>query len=278
MNNINEREDFKFITGKVEWNKYKSFLSPTKQKDSIQIIYGENIQRYRWQDAILRADKIYINNYTNTLPILKEKAIIIQRTTSIEQKNRIIANIIDPKNFTIPIVTENNTSYMLGKDIKLYYLLGCLSTNLLNFYFNLINSNVHVSAGELNSLPIPIPTPEQEQIITSLVDYLLFLHNEKSPQLISHTSNERVIVHIENIMNMVIYELYFEEHMKEQKIDVAKYLSPKCLTELMNADEKADIIKDFYLWYQSAENIIRQRILLVDTRSPDLIHRINQET
>lgn len=176
--------------------------------------------------------------------------------------------------------------YLKKDEVKESYKLLMAFLNSRLCWWFLINTGTTLANGYfrfkpdyINPFPVPAKIPEDiSNKMEILVDYLLFLHNKKSPQVISHTSNKRIIVHIEDIMNMVIYELYFEDHMKEQKIDIAQYLSPKPLKESMNDDEKAEIIGGFYLWYQSAENIIRQRIMLVETRSPDLIYKINKET
>ena len=74
----------------------------------------------------------------------------------------------------------------------------------------------------------------------------------------------------------MVNELYFEEHMKEKEVnlDVLQFISPK-LEELKNKAME-DQIKDFYEWYQQPANPVRQRILLIDTRSPDILSIVNK--
>ena len=110
----------------------------------------------------------------------------------------------------------------------------------------------------------------------SLVDYLLYLHNKKTPQILSHTDNTRIASHIEDILNMMVYELYFEEHMKEVGIDVLQFINPKPIDTLKTDKAKAEVIQEFYDWYQKPDNAVRQRMLLVDTRSKDIIGLINK--
>ncbi|MBK7467880.1 MAG: hypothetical protein IPJ43_14350 [Saprospiraceae bacterium] len=122
----------------------------------------------------------------------------------------------------------------------------------------------------------PIKEIEQMHPFESLVDYLLYLHNKKTPQILSHTDNTHIASHIEDILNMMVYELYFEEHMKEVGIDVLQFINPKPIDTLKTDKAKAEVIQEFYDWYQKPDNAVRQRMLLVDTRSKDIIGLINK--
>jgi uncharacterized protein YbaA (DUF1428 family) len=64
--------------------------------------------------------------------------------------------------------------------------------------------------------------------------------------------------------------------MKEVGIDVSPYIQLTSFKAKTSAQEKEDIIKHFYEWYQKPENPVRQRMLLVDTRSKDIIGLINK--
>ena len=78
------------------------------------------------------------------------------------------------------------------------------------------------------------------------------------------------------IMDMVIYELYFEQHMKDCQIDVISYLKsyPWDNTSIDIARE----IEYFYLWYQQSDNPIRQRMMLLETRSKNFIYQIHSKS
>ena len=123
--------------------------------------------------------------------------------------------------------------------------------------------------------PFPVPdckqTKEAQHIIENLVNFLLYLHDESNENIFSHTSNIRIATHLEEIIDMVVYELYFGEHMKEKGIDVISNLDAYSFKN--TADSEA--IKDFYQWYQSSENTIRQKILLLETRSKEKLYLIH---
>ncbi|MDB4171379.1 hypothetical protein N8294_00650 [Polaribacter sp.] len=83
---------------------------------------------------------------------------------------------------------------------------------------------------------------------------------------------------LNEIPDMMVYELYFTEYMKEKGLKVLEYINPKPFTEETTNEQKAVIIKNFYEWYQEPENAVRQRMLLIETRSPDILAVINGAT
>ena len=61
------------------------------------------------------------------------------------------------------------------------------------------------------------------------------------------------------------------EILAENGIDVISNLDAYSFKETTDSEA----IKDFYLWYQSSENTIRQKILLLETRSKDKLYLIH---
>ena len=88
----------------------------------------------------------------------------------------------------------------------------------------------------------------------------------------------------EDVANMMVYELYFTKHMQELEIDVLqfidtdKYFQPIDTSETANKEANAKIIGNCYKWLQGQDNPIRNRILLSNIKSPDIIKRINAST
>ncbi|MHB9295132.1 hypothetical protein PilKf_00873 [Pillotina sp. SPG140] len=170
-----KRAQLNFRTGNIEWNKYIKYLSSNRDNTSKRLIYAENIQRYYFAQSVKRKDTTFINGKLQ-VPVLPCLSIFTQRTTAVEQPRRIIASIIDPKDFDISIVSENSTNIFECDDIKAaYYILGILNSKLIDFYFRLFNSNTHVSSGELNRLPLPIRDNSCKfaEKIEKLVDQIL---------------------------------------------------------------------------------------------------------
>ncbi len=76
---------------------------------------------------------------------------------------------------------------------------------------------------------------------------------------------------------MMVYELYFEEHMKENKIDVLQFVDFEDISQMESFEEKRDIIQREYYKLKEKDNPIRNRILVSNVRS-SIISRINAST
>jgi hypothetical protein len=160
------------------------------------------------------------------------------------------------------------------------YLLGVLNSKVLDYYHK---KNTIPQAGGfyryqalfIKGLPIIRTTEMIENNLATLVAYILYLNDNNSRQLFSHTANDRIASHIEDVLNMMVYELYFEEHMKSEGIDVLQFISSKPIDDLKNPKDKEEVIQGFYLWLQTPNNQVRQRINIVDVKSPDILSKIN---
>lgn len=121
---------------------------------------------------------------------------------------------------------------------------------------------------------IPIAVCDDTSLFEMLIDYLIFLNLNINEKANNFVSNEHIIQSFDDVINACVYELYFADHMKENGIDVLQFVNEKLETIKEKSIEEQ--IKDFYLWYQKPENPVRQRMLLVETRSKDKIALINK--
>ena len=184
---------------------------------------------------------------------------------------RIVATLDTEKHFctnTLRIGILKNHRHSLK------YILALLNSKIINYIFLKYFLNKDIYSYQLEQIPVANSTSQVHY--ETMADYLLQINNTNSNQLISHTANDRVSSHLEEVLNMMVYELYFETHMKENGIDVLQFINPKPIADILSSAAKAEVIKDFYLWYQKPENPVRQRMLLVETRSKDKIALINK--
>lgn len=172
--------------------------------------------------------------------------------------------------------------YIKKESIKESYKFWMALLNSRLFWFFIQNTGYVLRGGYYTFKtdyvnPFPVPdyyiTTEVQSFIDQLVDFIVYLKDESNPDVLSHTSNDRIISHIMEIIDMGIYELYFEQHMKDNKIDVISYLKSYPWGK-MSMDISKDI-ENFYLWYQQSDNPIRQRIMLLETRSKNFIYQIH---
>ena len=66
--------------------------------------------------------------------------------------------------------------------------------------------------------------------------------------------------------------------MKEAGLNVLQFISPKPISDLENLKDKEEVIQGFYLWLQTPNNQVRQRINIIDVKSPDILSKINLAT
>lgn len=125
--------------------------------------------------------------------------------------------------------------------------------------------------GALENVFIPKQV-EGFRILENIADCLLSLSDPSMPQLTDRISNDRIGYYLIKAIDMVVYEMYMPEYMREKGLKVMAYMD-KAPFMLREYDLEKRIL-DTYMWFQSADNVVRQKIWLLDTRSPELLYRI----
>ncbi|WP_312332514.1 Eco57I restriction-modification methylase domain-containing protein [Sphingobacterium sp.] len=183
---------------------------------------------------------------------------------------------------------SNPSYFMSGHNLK--YLLVFLNSKVIEWYLDKISSSTGQGTNQWNKMYIellPVPKTNNKGLIAAyekLADYLIFLNNPTQPAVNKYADNVSIAPIFEDVANMMVYELYFTEHLKEleldvlQFIDTEQYFKPIDTTENADAEANAKIIGECYNWLQKQDNPIRNRILLSNIKSPDIIKRINAST
>jgi hypothetical protein len=133
-----------------------------------------------------------------------------------------------------------------------------------------------ISVQALEPLLVHYPSDEVEAKFSLMVDYILFIRKSKE-QIFQYVANEHVSGFFEEIVDMMVYELYFEEEMKPKDIDVLQYVTQKTFLDITHAEDKKSTIQKVYYELQQKDNPIRNRILIASSRS-ETIARINAAT
>ena len=203
-----------------------------------------------------------------------------------EGERIVLRRIVGKEGLISQYLKDDYVNNSLLHVVKLYnelyytkFVLSILNSKLIGFYFiskyaRKEKTFPEIRIHELESLPIKITEKLKQTSFVILVDYLLHLYNKENPAILLHTDNTRIASHIEDILNMMVYELYFEEHMKEVDLDVLQFVTP-VIENLQNLPIEQQI-KELYEWYQKPENAVRQRMMLIDTRSPDILAVIHK--
>ena len=211
-----------------------------------------------------------------------------QGISSAEEIKLVAPDISMGGNFALDIKgqfyqTTTIYGYIKYDNVKCSYksLLALLNSHLCWWFMQntgnvMANGYFRYKPAYIN--PFPLPSDEAilaaEPIIEPLVDCLTYLYNKENSDIYAHTSNKNLRIHFNDILDMVVYELYFADHMKEQNIDVIERLkqSPLVDSSLKNDRER---VEKTYKWFQTSDNLVRQSLMLLDTRSKDLLYFIH---
>lgn len=178
-----------------------------------------------------------------------------------------------------PNMYFNNTVYFIVGE-KLKYLLTVLNSRVIDFYFQKIGTDLGQDGGRYFKQFVelfPIPEIENTQPFETIAEYLIYLNDPNQAPVLEKVSNEAISQVFEDLVNMMVYELYFEEEMKAKEIDVLQFVTEKAFPDLTQAEDPKATIQKVYYELQQKDNPIRNRILVASSRS-ETIARINAAT
>ncbi|HTB99721.1 MAG TPA: Eco57I restriction-modification methylase domain-containing protein [Ferruginibacter sp.] len=157
------------------------------------------------------------------------------------------------------------------KRVNQKYLVALLNSKLIAFWLKhkgkMQGFQYQVDKGPL--LELPLIETKDVSIFEALTDYIIFVKENTSLKINEYVSNEHLIQSFEDIINACVYELYFGEHMRAKEINVIMFAKDliKPITTLNDQIEKAKTINEVYNRLKEPSNEIRNRMLLIATRS-----------
>lgn len=132
--------------------------------------------------------------------------IMVQRTRNPRLKTRVVA-ALDEKGFygmeSIIFIVPKTPS------APVRFLLAVLNSSIINYLYQTKFLNVSIKGEYLKDTPLPPATPEQQTIIATFVDYILFLKAN-----VSDEARETLMTnYFEQIIDALVYELYLTEEL-----------------------------------------------------------------
>ena len=250
----------------AETMKTKPFTSEIKIDDTFSpLIGGSYFNRYRliWNND-------YWIKYGEWLAAPREKDTFDAKEKLIfRQTSDCIVGTIIGEGY----IMRNNTHIVLNKDDSIYdlrYVLTCLNSKLINYYYWTINPEkgeamAEVKAFHLGLLPIKrIPLSDQQPFI-ALADTMLSL-NAQLQQKRSHFLR-RLQENFENVKITVTLEtfdtLQFADFVKELKKQKIKLTLPQ-----------QDEWEDYFGQYKSECNRISEEIAETDKKIDSLVYEL----
>ena len=154
---------YSISTGQLVWNRHKALLRPRCETACYPIIWAEAISAGKFQFQATRKTHLpYIKwQDDESCLINQEPCVLVQRTTSKEQRRRLVAAVI-PNAFVLQhpgFVVENHLNMIYpnraNPPVGLAATAVLLNSTVVDQVFRCISGSVAVSAYELNSLPVP---------------------------------------------------------------------------------------------------------------------------
>jgi len=146
-------------TGPIVWNRVKPLLRPRAAEGRFPLVWATDVGRFRFDFATAGDTRPAYLEATEKLRDLATTgaSLLIQRVTADEQARRLV---VSRSGFPIHqrYFVENHLNVLQpapSARIDLRYLLGLLSSDVVEFLFRSMNGNTQVSATELNLLPVP---------------------------------------------------------------------------------------------------------------------------
>jgi len=173
-------------------------------------------------------------------------------------------------------VTNKSMQSILGLPgaPSLRFLLGVLNSSTLSWLF-LQRSNVghrddfpKIVLKETRDLPVPAASTAQENTISNLVDYLLWLYHEVLPneELSASVSATLISGYFDQCINALVYELFFPEALHAASLQFFLVAEQAQLPPLsaIKGKELPELQKLFEKLYRP-DNALRQGLFALDS-------------
>jgi len=185
----------------------------------------------------------------------------MQRITGVDSRLRLIMTIL-PENS----LCANSTNFIGGLSRnELRYCLAVLNSKLINFYFKLTSTNTNITTSEINAIPIPINGVKG--ILPLLIDIILSLNKNGF-----NIAEKPIIEEIEEVIDALVFELYFPEEFAEKGIAIEKYAKNIFKPiEGLSEDEQIKAIKEAYETLREKDNPLRNQIKLMKIELKELL-------
>lgn len=182
-------------TGPVVWNRVKADLRSKAGRETLPLVWATDVSRFRFRFGSAEETRpAYLAETQKTRGLsIAGPSVLVQRVTADEQARRIV---VSRASFSLRerYFVENHLNVLqplsLGRKADLGFILGILSSDVIEFLFRSMNGNTQVSATEINLLPIPRGLFEAE-----IADLVARLEESAAPaarQDLEEEMNDRV--------------------------------------------------------------------------------------
>lgn len=264
-------------TGEIDLTIQKPYLrNPSDQFK--KMIKGAAVQKWEIRDKMSQGEVQYLdaqiylieNNGKKSRHHEKER-IVMQGITGVDERYRLKMAYLEAG-----IFCGNSVNYILleKEEYSSKYILALMNSTLLNWYFKIFSTNSNVNGYEVNNLPIVQMPPVGQIPFIILVDYLLFLKTlGKESSINEYVPNSHIVQLFEEVIDGMIYELYFKEDFEAANIEFIRYAERdfRSIEGIDDESEKITIIHKSYQKLREKDNEIRNNLKLMLIELKDLL-------
>ena len=266
----------------------KKYVSESPSKNSIPFTVSGNVDRYKWNNKKVK----YMGDTYAEAYIEKNSTIANTKISFWENPKIVIAGMTK----VIEAVYVKNA---LGLGVGIYgiydfgsftpfCLTGLLNSKFYSFYFKKKFKDKHLAGGYLainKSTIEEFPLIEIRNINQSIIDLLSqiihYFNSDLNSQISEVIKNEHIANFFEEVIDGCVFELYFEEHMKEKGIniitDVRNFIENSSLTnDFENINEDIKKQKIWELYKNLKDSLVQQKMRMFVVKSPDILKPILQ--
>ncbi|MBK7039659.1 MAG: hypothetical protein IPH46_04035 [Bacteroidetes bacterium] len=115
---------------------------------------------------------------------------------------------------------------MTGNNLKFHICF--LNSKVIEWYLDKITSSTGQGTNQWSKMymeQLPVPKTEDKKLIAkfeTLADYLIYLNDSTTPPINAYSDNASIAPVFEDVANMMVYELYFTQHMHGVRYKCAK--------------------------------------------------------
>jgi hypothetical protein len=159
--------------------------------------------------------------------------------------------------------------------VNMKYLTGLLNSKLVKFWLKnrgkMQGNNFQLDKEPLLEIPIYKPSVENQLLVARIVDYIIFLKSQQEP-INQYVDNTHICQVLEDVIDAMIYELYFEENFSNINISFIQNAQKQFL-DICNFSEieKIKIVHSVYQNLREPLNEIRNNLKLVSIELRDLL-------
>ncbi len=168
------------------------------------------------------------------------------------------------------IIIKGNDTYSIKS------VLAILNSKLASFFH--FNSSPKATKGAFPKILVqdvknfPLAPKFNQSSLEILVDFILFLKSTSNNQINPLVSNFYFIELLDNVIDAMVMELYFEEDFKKTGIEFIKYAERDFESiEGKPEPEKIEIINKAYQKLNEKDNEIRNNLKLMDIKLADIV-------